>query len=174
MTTAIRAATVADAPALGAVHLDTVVVAYAGIFPADAPAPAPESLVEEWRAAFADPTFHAFLAEEDGSPVGTIAVRADPDTPGCGQLRRLHVLPGRWGGGIGSCLYESAMAALRDAGYREAGLWVLEANARARAFYERRGWSPVPGQILEWSGLDTVEVRYRLSLTAEARDSGCL
>jgi hypothetical protein len=46
--------------------------------------------------------------------------------------------------------------------YPEAVLGVLEANARARHFYERRGWSLVPDTVLEWPELKIFEVRYRL------------
>lgn len=160
----VRRATRADAPALATVHLDTVLVAYAGIFPTHAPVPALDGVVEEWEAAFADRGFSAFLAEDGAAAVGTVAVRADPDAPGCGQLRRLHVLPQLWGRGVGSGLYNTALAAMRTDGYAEAGLWVLEDNARARAFYERRGWTLVPARILTWPGLETIEVRYRLDL----------
>ena len=158
----IRPATVADASALASVHLNTVLVAYAGIVPPDAPPPTKESLVGEWKAAFEDPGFKAFLAEDHGEPVGTVAVRADPDFVSFGQLRRLYVLPDRWGRGAGSALHAAALLALEDDGYPEAGLWVLEANAQARHFYERRGWNLVPDTVLEWPGLEILEVRYRL------------
>jgi GNAT superfamily N-acetyltransferase len=68
------------------------------------------------------------------------------------------------GTGIGSVLYEAAWGAVAAMGYTEAGLWVLEANARARSFYEHRGWTLLSGQILEWPALGAIEVRYRLDL----------
>jgi GNAT superfamily N-acetyltransferase len=166
----IRAATRADAPALAQVHLDTVLVAYVGIFPASAAVPSLEGTIREWEAAFADPTFRAFLAEHDGGAAGTVAVQAEPDPEPdgaplrCGELLRLHVHPAWWGRGVGAALYDAAMAVLRDDGYREAGLWVLEKNERARAFYERRSWTLVPGRTREWPGLGVIEVRYRTPL----------
>ena len=36
----------------------------------------------------------------------------------------------------------AALVALRAAGFTTAMLWVLGTNARARRFYERRGWRP--------------------------------
>ena len=36
---------------------------------------------------------------------------------------------------------EFAVRQIHDAGEHEAGLWVLEGNAGARAFYRRHGWT---------------------------------
>ena len=77
--------------------------------------PTKESLVGEWETAFEYPSLKAFLAEDHGEPVGTVAVRADPDFVGFGQLRRLYVLPDRWGRGAGSALARR-LAALEDDG----------------------------------------------------------
>jgi GNAT superfamily N-acetyltransferase len=148
-------------------------VAYAGIFPATAPLPELASVVREWEKEFADPTAAVFLAEddEDGrAAVGTVAVRADPEDlhpngRATGQLRRLHVLPRLWGRGLGAALYAAAETTLRDAGYEAGSLWVLEGNGRARSFYERRGWTLVPGRTLTWPNGGPVEVRYRLVIS---------
>jgi hypothetical protein len=37
---------------------------------------------------------------------------------------------------------EDALDGLRAAGFATATLWVLEANARGRGFYEHMGWVP--------------------------------
>jgi hypothetical protein len=53
-----------------------------------------------------------------------------------------------------------AVATLTDAGYERAVLWVLEANARARQFYEKAGWAPDgASNVLDGLG-GVVEVRY--------------
>lgn len=46
------------------------------------------------------------------------------------------------GSGVAGRLHDEAIDDLRRRGCDEARLWVLEANARARRFYERRGWRP--------------------------------
>lgn len=58
------------------------------------------------------------------------------------------------------------VAALQDS-HTEATLWVLEANARARRFYERKGWA-VDGAAREEEvgGRRVTEVRYRRLLAA--------
>ncbi len=53
----------------------------------------------------------------------------------------MHVLPDLHGQGIGTALFISAMAFMREAGYVSGMLGVIQANERARAFYERHGWT---------------------------------
>lgn len=164
MHLSVHLASSEDTEKLARVHLLTVISAYADILPSTAPTPSFEAVAAEWQSTFDDPTCQAFLAEDSGIPVGTVAIRADPHFAGCGQLRRLHVLPEHWNVGIGSALHLAALEAIRDGGYGQAGLWVLQANERARNFYERRGWTLVPDVVLRWSGLDVVEVRYSLTI----------
>jgi RimJ/RimL family protein N-acetyltransferase len=59
-----------------------------------------------------------------------------------------------------------ALQRLADDGYSEAVLWVFEANAQARGFYERFGWRPDGAtEIFERGGGQAVEtIRYRRSL----------
>jgi hypothetical protein len=44
----------------------------------------------------------------------------------------------------------------------DAYLWVVEANARARRFYEREGWSA--DGAMRASSFGSTELRYRLAL----------
>ena len=59
---------------------------------------------------------------------------------GQGWLHRLFVRESAWGTGVAGELHDAALDALRSAGARSASLWSLAENARARRFYERRGW----------------------------------
>ena len=77
-----------------------------------------------------------------------------------GEVYALYVIPDWWSTGTGRSLMCCAVAALSDAGYQRAVLWVLEANARARRFYERVGWV-ADGSSSVLTGLGgVVEVRY--------------
>jgi GNAT superfamily N-acetyltransferase len=53
-----------------------------------------------------------------------------------GWLCQLFVRPEAWGTGVAAELHDRAI----ELGARQ--LWVMEQNARARRFYERRGWRP--------------------------------
>lgn len=61
---------------------------------------------------------------------------------GWGEIVSLYLLPSYIGRGFGKPLLEAAVAALAGQGYRDAFLWVLEENRRARAFYKRMGFRP--------------------------------
>jgi ribosomal protein S18 acetylase RimI-like enzyme len=68
---------------------------------------------------------------------------------------------------VGTALMAAGIEALRELGYSEVILWVLEDNPRARRFYEREGWA-LDGSRKddEFLGVPVTEVRYRRSLTS--------
>ena len=70
------------------------------------------------------------------------ASRDDDATPATGEIGMLYVAPDHIGTGLGRRLMEGALGGLRGAGYDRATLWVLEANARGRGFYDHVGWRP--------------------------------
>lgn len=100
------------------------------------------------------------MAESQGELVGVAVACPDADQDGCGELRRLYVEPDDWGRGTARVLHDAVLQRLRHDGFARAGLWVLEANRRARSMYERWGWSLVPGQVKGWPDLDVIEIRY--------------
>lgn len=84
------------------------------------------------------------VAEQGGEIVGFASFSAsrDEDAPDTvGEVPAIYVDPGAVGTGVGRELFAAVSEALRDAGYARATLWVLEANERARRFYEKAGWT---------------------------------
>ena len=73
-----------------------------------------------------------------------------------------HPRPGRRG--LGSALlFAAAVDDLRGRGFAPLVLWVIEANARGRRFYERAGWRPDGArQPIDFDGVPVDEIRYRL------------
>ena len=53
----------------------------------------------------------------------------------------MYVAAEHRGRGVADALLDHAEKAIRDAGHGSAWLAVVDGNARARRFYERRGWS---------------------------------
>ena len=140
---------------------------YEGIFPANAPKPTSEALVERSRQAIASQGYNTMVlvactAGPEQTVVGTIGAVPDPDESTRAQIVRLYVDPRHWGRGVGRRLHDVALAHLRRAGYRVVVLWVLEANVRARAMYERWGWQATPARHAAHPGVD--EICYLMTL----------
>lgn len=89
----------------------------------------------------------------------------DGDPATVGELAAIYLLPDAWGAGIGRRLLATSLDALVEAGYRQATLWVLATNDRARRFYEAGGWLP-DGKVKEEAlhGVWVTEVRYQRAL----------
>lgn len=95
----------------------------------------------------------------------TLGPNRDEDLAALGEVVALYVAPERWGSGAGRALLGYAERRLSSAGFEAATLWVLRDNARARRFYEARGWAPDGGtKTVDIGGRPLVEVRYRKAL----------
>jgi len=133
--TVVRPAGPDDVDALLEVQRSSALTAFAHIFPPER-YPFPSAVVRaHWAKAVSRPSARVFLAEQAGRAVGLSAV-----VPG--QLESLFVIPSCWGTGTADILYRHALERLAEWPADEYRLWVLEANARARRFYERRSWRP--------------------------------
>lgn len=161
----VRRAAVADAAAIAAVHTGTWQAAYEHVFGAERLA----GLDADRRRAGWERSLAAgetvFLAEDDGRVVAFVSVGPSRELEGVGELYAIYAVPEAWGSGAGPALMRTGLEALRDAGYAEAILWVLEDNPRARRFYEREGWT-LDGTRKEdeFLGIRVPEVRYRIRL----------
>jgi GNAT superfamily N-acetyltransferase len=104
----------------------------------------------------------ALLAEIAGEPAGHVALYPDQQPGGGVYLFALFVRPPWWGTGLAAGLHEAFVAEARARGYGDARLHTPAAHARARRFYERRGWRLGAGPE-SWNGLPVVEYRCRIS-----------
>ena len=107
------------------------------------------------------------LIRRRGFHVRAISVGPSRDERGLGELYAIYVHPDWWGTGTGRSLIERGEAELSSR-YREATLWVLEANPRARSFYEAAGWAADGANKSDerW-GVRAPEVRYRKKLSGD-------
>jgi len=104
------------------------------VFPPDRHEFPAEAIRADWVSALANPEGETYLAFEGDDAVGVVSVSD-------GVLQTLYVMPESWSRGIGSTLHDFALDRLRKTNIREARLWTLAENDRARTFYENRGWS---------------------------------
>jgi GNAT superfamily N-acetyltransferase len=105
-----------------------------------------------------------FLANVGDRVAGVVVAGADPDHLEMGHITRFYVDPPHWGQGIGTLLHEAAISHLRQSGFGQASLWVIEDNVRTRAWYERLGWTSTGERRIaaETNGID--DVRYTTAL----------
>jgi GNAT superfamily N-acetyltransferase len=180
----VRPAVPGDAAALAAVHVRTWQAAYAGLLPQDyldALHPSQrEPGWQRWLSEIKPPaailvwtaetkTAAETKAETDTGPAGFVAVTPsrDPDAdPGeTGEITAIYLLPSCQGRGAGRELMAAAVDHLTVSGFRQATLWVLDSNVRARRFYEAAGWRPDgAAKVDESRGIRLDEVRYRRTL----------
>ncbi|MFY1598816.1 GNAT family N-acetyltransferase [Micromonospora sp. WMMD737] len=142
-----------DAEAVARVHIHGWQAGYAGIMPEEV---LRRLNVAAWAQrrrdlGTADPEhpFTTLLAEVDGTLAGFTTFgpyrnnqdRGDLDAAH-GEVVAMYVEPDCWGDGTARALLAAARDGLVARGWSDYRLWVLEANHRARRFYERAGLSP--------------------------------
>lgn len=79
-------------------------------------------------------------------PAGHISLRPDRDAadqprPDVALITHLFVREEHWGSGLAVDLHEHGVADMRERGFASGRLLVASGHGRARAFYEREGWS---------------------------------
>lgn len=139
-----------DAAAIAEVHVRAWRVGYAAIIPDETLALLnPAAWAQRRRdvgTAAPDHPFTTLLAEDDAglagfTTFGPYRVNQDRERldPAYAEILALYVEPSRWGQGTGRALFAAARECCAERGWTDVRLWVLDANRRARAFYERAG-----------------------------------
>lgn len=160
-----------DGDAIADVHIASWQVGYAHVFPAAFLHSA--EFETERRGWWRDWTFHpgqrVAVVEQQGRISGFAAYGPERERSrghtGRGEVYAFYLHPECWGDGSAAALIDHTEERLGAEGFAEAVLWVLDDNPRARAFYERHGWSPsgVTGEF-DAAGLRVAEVEYRKEL----------
>lgn len=178
MTFAIRPAVQSDIPAIAALHIEGWKGAYGGIVnQAYLDSLTLERRIADWAGWMAAGESETYLAEEDGKPVGFVTIgRTKTPPPGSspirpshsGEVYALYLHPDHWRKGIGSRLLRYAASALKDRKHSTLCLWVMDANARAKAFYETLGGQKLGGKTVQVGPSSLKEICYGW------RDTACL
>ena len=87
-----------------------------------------------WRRLLRNREVQVRILELFDTPIGFVAYKP------AGQVLHLAIAPHQTRRGYGSVLLEFACEEIFDHGTREAELWVLTENHKARAFYRSHGW----------------------------------
>jgi ribosomal protein S18 acetylase RimI-like enzyme len=162
----IEPATLVDAHAVAAIHVDAWRVAYASILSAEyLAALSVEERATQWRRCISAGEPELLVARDVGSVLGWICFGASSDegAPSSeAELLALYAAPSAWSTGVGRALWLAAKHRLRDRGFAACSLWVFPQNDRAIRFYRAAGFTADPGppKDCELGGRPLQEVRY--------------
>jgi GNAT superfamily N-acetyltransferase len=170
----IRGAEVGDAEAIARIQMAAWRAGYGHIVPARWLAELDEAdRADRWRGRLgpaALPDSPTFVAVDDADAVvgfvHTGPLRdEDLSRESRAEIYTLYVHPRAWRRGVGSALLGAVDTFWDPTDVRELLLWVFEANAASRAFYEALGWRPDGAtQVDDFGDAQPVEVRYRRRL----------
>ncbi len=163
----VRPAVPGDAGGIARVHVTAWQEAYRGILDRDFLGGLDlATRAAWWETLLERDEGRAMVAEFEGSVAGFSLIGA-ADEAGWGEVQAIYVDPQRWGRGHGHALLAASEGLLAEIGFTQAMLWVLEANERARAFYQRQGWSRgAPFRLEVIGGTEVTEVRYEKYLAS--------
>ena len=167
----IRQAEANDAFQIAKVHVGTWQFAYRGQMPdAFLNALSVESRTKFWQEvlSISDSPGTVWVAEEDKKIIGFCSVGPSKDAdrkPETGEVYAIYVDSNSMGKGVGSKLMDKSLKTLKQKGFKEATLWVLDTNEKTRRFYESKGWKEDEAKKTEsQEGFDLNEIRYRITL----------
>ena len=170
MVVKIRWAEPSDAPAIAAIHVRAWQAAYRGLLSDDYldGLSIPDREVK-WRLALTAQRERQYALLALGKrrrPAGFASGGPCQDkgaSSETGEIYAIYVEPDVVGTGVGRELFARATGVLQVRGFTSATLWVLEANERARRFYEAAGWwadGSVTHERIDCQNLPTI--RYRI------------
>lgn len=146
----IRRATAADVPTLSELSAIAFTQAFGHLY---APADLARFLAgaydqESYAALIADPTKALWVAERSGQVIGyglagPCNLPHPEVTEADGEIKRLYLLAGHQGSGVGSILLKTAMSWLLADGPRVLWLGVWSQNHGAQRLYNRHGFTKV-------------------------------
>jgi ribosomal protein S18 acetylase RimI-like enzyme len=162
----IRLAGADDVGAIGEVHVRTWQETYRGHMPDDYLASLDASKrAAMWAQHLTDPTRLLFVALRGTTLVGFCSLVPSRDAGAAvdvAEISAINIDPSSWRSGYGSALIDAVLTAAGERGFKRLTLWVLEGNARARAFYAARGFgADGTTRIVELHGFSLSEVRYQ-------------
>ena len=169
----VRKAKVEDASEIALVHVRSWQVAYRGHMPDEfLDGLDVEKRTNMWRELTQDSDKIIFVAEDSENNIegfSALGPSRDADAnASTAEVSALYVHPEKWRKGSGRALLFASLDQVRNREFHQVTLWVLEANQRARSFYESFGF--IQDRAVKdddhWKSFAVREVRYRLDLRA--------
>lgn len=146
MDARIRQATPEDADAVARVVADGFAT-YRSFTPADWTPPDELELALGFAVQLRSRDLWCGVIEDGGAIVGQVGLgpasqsRRPTTEEGLAHLQNLFVVREHWGTGLATVLLDGAIEVARERGFVRIRLFTPVAQARARRFYEREGWT---------------------------------
>ena len=164
----IRLAEPGDQEEIAQIHAEAWLTAYKDILPPqDLARGSLEARRKLWAGLLAQPGHRHYIALEQGTPVGFFSLiqPTDPDLPpGALEVKAIYFSSRHWRKGYGTQCMSFILSHAKTQGSSCIILWVLEANTRARTFYQKAGMTPDGARKPVSPGSAVDEIRYRLTL----------
>ncbi len=166
----IRKSIHSDIPAIAALHIEGWKGAYGGIVDQSyLDTLNLDMRIKSWTEWMASGESEVFVGEKDGRIAGFVTIgRTKTAPPGSspirpshsGEIYAIYLHPDVWRQGIGTALLKHAMRELKARRHSTVCLWVLDANVRAKAFYEKMGGQKLGGKMIEIGPSNLKEICY--------------
>lgn len=165
-TFTVRPLELGDAEAVARIHVDSWRQAYRGLMPAEVlDGLSPRNRYLYWKQRFHEGR-RALVLESGGKVVG-FADYGPARESEAGEIYAIYLDPGIWQKGGGSLLFREALKILKEQGFREVIVRVLEGNTPACRFYEKHGLVRVGElRMIRVAGLDLPHLTYRGAIEA--------
>ncbi|MCL2517883.1 MAG: GNAT family N-acetyltransferase [Oscillospiraceae bacterium] len=124
-------------------HVSSWRSAYKGIVPDDVlDNLSVDELTEKFKKELETKFYSYYCAVYNGKIIGHFCFgkSLDEDKPNAGEVRGIYLIEEFWDKGYGKAMMNFAVNSLKEKGYKEIIVWVLEENHRARRFYEKCGF----------------------------------
>lgn len=134
--------------------------AYKGIVPQEYLDSIPQG---NWATNIDNSNLKTLVCTDNGKIVGTSSFYESrlEQFQGFGEIVSIYLLPNYVRKGYGKALMKSALSELKQQGYENVFLWVLEENIKASGFYEKLGFLPTDDFLQNTiGGKNLREVRY--------------
>jgi len=134
--------------------------------------PDPQAELKRLRAFLGNGEVWCLLAEDGGEIAGHVAIMPSrihshpSDNNAMAHFWQLFVREPWWGTGVAAALHAEAVREAAERGFTSMRLFTPAAQARARRFYEREGWTPAgaPFDDLDF-GMPLVQYRREISIS---------
>lgn len=165
----IRQAKIEDAVDIAEIHVDAWRITYKGIISNSFLQKLSKKIrADQWVKSLSDTDNRTLVKiNNDSKIIGWISfgVSRNDLSAETGEIYAIYFHPEFWGKGYGKQLLKAAEKELKQKGFTEIMLWVLELNHRAREFYKCTGYIPDGGKkVISFDNKELIKLSYRKSV----------